>query len=454
MPVSDMEFYYLDMGSLVVALEELEPDPRYDHVAYDYHEPGDWESDDSEFDDGDPTYLGPLPPHLDSDTISNPRIPPRRPPNPGPTPGNSRAPERAADRPTTSATVAENANKNGSTRHDRDRSAPEAISPGEKDCTICLETVSSTEGSAKNSCGHIFHLACIGGWLSSDNPSRLRLTCPNCRQELSPEFLSKVVETTLPEGIPEDRPEGIHEHQAELDELAIPEDLAADLIPNQLWRNQFRFHIPNNIVTTEGGDMTIFTFNDALAHDLEVLSTFTNHMYLHERHHAYQGGRLPRWCELVDGILHSYHARSFPQTDYVTQPTLIRLSVVACLIEYVHERGARLPPHQASVTSDSAAFAELLVYGDQLLLDAQREAREQRPGTLAHHEYLRLLDHGDDTLDQIIHRPNAAPRAWRNGRALVLAADQLRVKWILRLRIRARGEGAPPMGPVRLPPTS
>jgi hypothetical protein len=113
-----------------------------------------------------------------------------------------------------------------------------------------------------------------------------------------------------------------------------------------------------------------------------------------------------------------------------------------------------LPPHQASVTSNSAAFAELLAHGDQVLLDAQREARAQPVGTLAYHEYRRLLDHGDDRLQQIIHRRYDTPAVWRDAGTLILAADLTRLKWVLRLRVRTRGEGASPMGPTCLPPTS
>lgn len=49
------------------------------------------------------------------------------------------------------------------------------------DCCICSREFDTSGGEIRRTrCGHVFHSACLGGWL------RRSLTCPLCRQELAP----------------------------------------------------------------------------------------------------------------------------------------------------------------------------------------------------------------------------------------------------------------------------
>ena len=50
------------------------------------------------------------------------------------------------------------------------------------DCTICQELATAATGQATLSCGHVFHVGCMAGWLVTDGPK----TCPNCRNPLGP----------------------------------------------------------------------------------------------------------------------------------------------------------------------------------------------------------------------------------------------------------------------------
>ena len=44
-------------------------------------------------------------------------------------------------------------------------------------CSICLDDILSTTGSATLSCGHHFHIGCLGRWLVKNE------SCPYCRHE-------------------------------------------------------------------------------------------------------------------------------------------------------------------------------------------------------------------------------------------------------------------------------
>ena len=45
------------------------------------------------------------------------------------------------------------------------------------DCSICLEKVDETTGSATLSCGHLFHFGCLARWILKNE------TCPYCRHQ-------------------------------------------------------------------------------------------------------------------------------------------------------------------------------------------------------------------------------------------------------------------------------
>ena len=45
------------------------------------------------------------------------------------------------------------------------------------DCSVCLDEISQTTGSATMACGHSFHIGCLARWLNKME------TCPYCRHE-------------------------------------------------------------------------------------------------------------------------------------------------------------------------------------------------------------------------------------------------------------------------------
>ena len=45
------------------------------------------------------------------------------------------------------------------------------------ECSVCLDEISQTTGSATMACGHCFHIGCLGRWLTKTE------TCPYCRHE-------------------------------------------------------------------------------------------------------------------------------------------------------------------------------------------------------------------------------------------------------------------------------
>ena len=52
----------------------------------------------------------------------------------------------------------------------------------EDTCVVCMESLNSDHVHTIEECGHIFHSACIIGWLRRGN-----LTCPTCRQDVQQE---------------------------------------------------------------------------------------------------------------------------------------------------------------------------------------------------------------------------------------------------------------------------
>lgn len=45
------------------------------------------------------------------------------------------------------------------------------------ECSICLDTINAGTGLYTSSCGHPFHLGCIGRWILKNE------SCPNCRHD-------------------------------------------------------------------------------------------------------------------------------------------------------------------------------------------------------------------------------------------------------------------------------
>ncbi|KAF2796019.1 hypothetical protein K505DRAFT_323666 [Melanomma pulvis-pyrius CBS 109.77] len=136
-------------------------------------------------------------------------------------------------------------------------------------------------------------------------------------------------------------------------------------------------------------------------------------------------GATYNWVAVVDWILDVWHRDGYPRTTYITDPALQRLYVVAA---FVHILAA------SSLYNNDLAFARLLAYGDALLLDAQRNARN-RPGG-ANLEERRLLERGDNWGDSLGPGPDWY---WEN---------MSRVEWVVGLRVRTRGRGAEWFGPL------
>ena len=48
------------------------------------------------------------------------------------------------------------------------------------DCSICFEVIDEGTGSARLSCGHLYHFGCLARWVLKNK------TCPYCRHETNP----------------------------------------------------------------------------------------------------------------------------------------------------------------------------------------------------------------------------------------------------------------------------
>ena len=59
------------------------------------------------------------------------------------------------------------------------------------DCSICLNAIKKETGETKLSCGHSFHIGCIGRWILKNE------SCPCCRTEMCEE--ARISEDNEPE---------------------------------------------------------------------------------------------------------------------------------------------------------------------------------------------------------------------------------------------------------------
>jgi hypothetical protein len=158
-----------------------------------------------------------------------------------------------------------------------------------------------------------------------------------------------------------------------------------------------------------------------MANDLLAMQRFVSMGIDVERGHSEVTASPLGFKKVVDMVVLNYASENYPKTDYVTHPLLIRLSAAAALLFHVLRR----PEWQYS-----PEYLELLKHADSLLSQAQEEAN--RPG-VDNTEFLRVLDWPD-----FYHRVGR--------KNLEFAGDEVRRAWILELRYRARGAGAPPMG--------
>ena len=53
------------------------------------------------------------------------------------------------------------------------------------DCPICFKGIHENTGKTVLSCGHVFHVRCIGVWFGHQIRSAVAETCPNCRHQAS-----------------------------------------------------------------------------------------------------------------------------------------------------------------------------------------------------------------------------------------------------------------------------
>jgi hypothetical protein len=158
-----------------------------------------------------------------------------------------------------------------------------------------------------------------------------------------------------------------------------------------------------------------------MANDLLAMQRFVGMGIDVERGHSEVTATPLRFKKVVDMVVLNYASENYPKTDYVTHPLLIRLSAAAALLFHLLRR----PEWHYS-----PEYLELLKYADSLLSQAQEEAN--RPG-VDNTEFLRVLNWPD-----FYHRVGR--------KTAEFAGDSVRRAWILELRYRARGAGAPPMG--------
>lgn len=260
-------------------------------------------------------------------------------------------------------------------------------------CSICLErciTHPATPIVQVTACEHIFHEDCILRWFTGTNQKRN--TCPNCRKEL---FIAN--------------PLTRQQILSMFDTDAEPQEPGAQALNNFPLHPRFGLRVGSDLA--HGSDQ----LNRYLEMDLLSLRLFVRFAIVMEEEFYENMGIGYRWhTTVLDDVLSNYEEEGYPRTNYVTEPTLLRLSAAAAL---VHSLG------QNELYNNTIEFAQLVAHADGLLLQAQREAN-----TLDNPmEYVRILGHYDD---------------WESNRDRFSTGDDERVRWIVDLRIRARGRGA------------
>jgi hypothetical protein len=206
--------------------------------------------------------------------------------------------------------------------------------------------------------------------------------------------------------------------------------------PAQVVNRRFYIHIDAEALP--GRASALSRLNRSLNADLELLWYFVQAGFDMEMDFSRIMNLPFRWhTQVLDDILSNYEGEQFPRTDYVTLPTLLRLTAIAALVYQLDKCSHRY--------RSSVEYAQLLTRAEAVLLQAQLEASEA-VGTPEIHQYRRVLDHDDEWLDLIeADRYPTEPVRVRNG-TIMMAGDQTRIKWIVNLRIKVRGKNSSPMG--------
>ncbi|KAF2653982.1 hypothetical protein K491DRAFT_694182 [Lophiostoma macrostomum CBS 122681] len=293
-----------------------------------------------------------------------------------------------------------------------------SLKAGPTQCTICLcdlrhsSSVSPVDNVVNiKPCHHKFHRDCITLWFTGTHQQIY--TCPNCRTTLF-------------------TPNRLTPTQIESMTLSSSSDLISEAIlePAESYttRNE-RFSI--RLADRHPRDIFIPRF---LARDTTKLQQLIDFgIYLEQERFDICGLHWD-WKACVSLISLKYEEAGYPQTDFVTQTSLLLLLVAAALIDRLGNM-ARY--------NNTVEFAQLLAYGEKLFLETQREAREceaalsfsdyRREDSLAMLEYKRVLDHRDDGY--------RTPGLWH------VKGHEERIRWIVGLRMRIWGRGVEPLGP-------
>jgi hypothetical protein len=129
------------------------------------------------------------------------------------------------------------------------------------------------------------------------------------------------------------------------------------------------------------------------------------------------------WAPIIDRILERWHACRYPRCDYITLPELHRLITCACLVQRIVLMGC----------DHSLAFTSLLTHGERLMLEAQQQVASGNLSEAHLREYYRMLDYTDNQ--------HAGPFSSQDS-CLYLTSNLERIRWIVKLRRRTRGQNA------------
>ncbi|PSN66236.1 hypothetical protein BS50DRAFT_621948 [Corynespora cassiicola Philippines] len=321
----------------------------------------------------------------------------------------------------------------------------EDISTAEE-CSICFDDEPPQKTKVMiRPCSHKFHRDCIMEWFRT--PANKRNTCPLCRCQL---YIAEPINDTYHwfEAVRRRMREIIasreHEHNPYMDDLVIFHDFVERRVEQEgiLLIHDMITCIKrwNEIITADPlRTRHIIRHQEGrhAAQRYEVdLNTETSTAFLNE---ALRGDTLsmrnlifyevgycdmPNWVSAVDDIVTQWYASGYPRTNWITDPGLHCLIACAGMICLLNLSARQSVPR----IIETVEYAQLLAHGDNLLLQAQREARSSPDPT----EYIRLLDYPDEYAEE-----SFSPSHFH----------EQRICWIVALRIRTRGRNADPLGP-------
>ncbi|KAF2643968.1 hypothetical protein P280DRAFT_514943 [Massarina eburnea CBS 473.64] len=327
--------------------------------------------------------------------------------------------------------------------------------PAGQECTVCCDECDLSVDVVKTPCNHFFHRQCLVDWFGKQlldvNRDQAyapdKGTCPNCRSPLftvvglsnrtitSNNWFQKIYvyrgtdfDKIIEEGEQRLEADGGRISRRTSDwvvgelikidsTLEAPARAAGFIIPQSLEGTLFR-PIPTRQNPVNVDTDPDFHYVDAtMRADLQALAHIVSTTVLDAE---------PNWVAEIDPIRRTYHDYGYPRTNYITNSRLHRLTICAALVAEVGRR---------AMFNNHVSFLQLLTHAEYLLLEAQRKARRYTATPI---QYRRLLDRPDD-IDSMGQLDN-------------YSGNRLRVDWIVNLRIRVRGRGANPLGPL-VPPT-